>query len=280
VLHAFSNQGGDGATPFGGVILDGAGNLYGTTTYGGCTNFGLGCGIIFELSPQPGGGWSESVLYSFVPNSPDGYSPWGTLVRDAQGNLYGATNAGGALGAGTVYELSPQAGGGWSETVLYSFGFQPDARNPVSGVTFDAKGNIYGTTYLGGTNNAGAVYELSPSANGAWTEKVIYSFESTTPDGASPKAGVIFDSLGNLYGTTSAGNGYPFGTIYELQTSSSGNWTEKILVGFSGGRDGGIPEGSLLLLHAQNPGLYGTTSSGGLGNGGTVFKFVPTRNPQ
>ena len=143
----------------------------------------------------------EKVLHSFNNNGTDGLSPDAGLIFDAAGNLYGTTYAGGTYNYGTVFELTPAAGGGWTEKVLHSFSNGTDGGYPVAGLIFDAAGNLYGTTYRGGTYGCGTVFELTPAAGGSWTEKVLYSFGNGT-DGAYPDAGLIFDAAGNLYGTT------------------------------------------------------------------------------
>jgi uncharacterized repeat protein (TIGR03803 family) len=179
----------DGAGSQGGLVVDSAGNLYGTTIVGGS-----GYGTVFEVSPpSAGGAWTESVLHSFT-NSPDGFYPTGPLVLDKAGNLYGATLYGGS-NYGMVFQLSPPSapGGAWTETVLYRFLSTPDGQNPNGGLVIDAAGNLYGTTANGGACGRGSVFELSPpaSSGGPWTEKVIYSFRytcngKTSNDGATP----------------------------------------------------------------------------------------------
>ena len=161
VLHSFNNT--DGAYPVAGLIFDAVGNLYGTTDGGG--NFGgncgtYGCGTVFELSPNGSGGWTEKVLYSFSNNGTDGANPIAGLVRDAAGNLYGTTDGGGGpYNSGTVFELTPQAGGGWTEKVLHSFSFF-HGRSPEAGLILDAAGNLYGTTSYGGAYGGGTVFEF------------------------------------------------------------------------------------------------------------------------
>ena len=195
VLYSF-NGGADGGTPQAGVILDSAGNLYGTTTVGGQYQDGT----VFKLTPS-GSGWTETVLHSF--QSSEGTEPFGTLIFDASGNLYGTTYDGG-IGSysGSVYELSP-SNGGWSFAVLHLFDFSEDEGvNPVAGVTMGADGNLYGTTIGGGSYEDGTVYELVHNG-GAWTYQTLHNFYSTTGD--SPFSVVTFDSQGNLYGTADDG---------------------------------------------------------------------------
>jgi uncharacterized repeat protein (TIGR03803 family) len=308
VLHVFQgNTNNDGASPFGGLVIDSAGNLYGTTAYGGagnCVVLGVftGCGTVFELSPpqQKGGVWTETILYSFQSGG-DGYVPSGDLVVDKSGNLYGAMLVGGGLGesnncdnafyayCGTVFELSPpkKKGQQWTEKILHSFaGIIPlatvgDGATPVGGLVLDAKGAIYGATELGGYNcphasgwGCGTVFKLTQPVkkNGSWTENVLYRFR-TLPDGAWPFAGVILDKQSHLYGTTpQGGEGNGSGTIFRLDVGSHGEWAEKILYSFEGGNDGAEPHASLAMDSLGN--LMGTTlGAGGANRHGVVFRF-------
>jgi uncharacterized repeat protein (TIGR03803 family) len=217
VLYNFGNLP-DGAGPVGSLIMDAAGDLYGATVQGGiyCR---VGCGTVFELSPSAGG-WTETVLHSF--NGNDGNQPRAGLVMDAAGHLYGTTIQGGPycapFGCGTVFEVSPSAGGGWTETTLYYFTDQPDGALPDAGVILDAAGNLYGTTSLGGNENAGTVFEISPR-HGGWIETVLYSFDQIT-NGAEPMSGLIMDRSGDLYSVTGLGGTYDFGLVYELTPPS------------------------------------------------------------
>ena len=269
VLFNFKNDdaGTTGAFPYAGLIIDAAGNLYGTT-YSGGTYHG---GTVFELMLQAGGGWTETVLHNFNFNGADGYNPYAGLTFDAAGNLYGTTVGGGTYNYGTVFELTPQAGGGWTETVLYSFGNGTDGQNPYAGLIFDKNGNLYGTTVGGGTYTYGTVFELTPQAGGGWTEKVLYSFGNGT-DGHNP-GGLIMDAAGNLYGTTNRGGTYGAGTVFELTPQAGGGWTETVLYSFGNGTDGADPLGGLIFDAAGD--LYGTTSRGGTYGGGMVFELTP-----
>ena len=239
VLHSFSNNGTDGIVPDGGVIFDGAGNLYGTTYAGGTHS----AGTVYELTPAGGGTWTEQVLHSFSSGA-DGAFPAAGLIFDTAGNLYGTTVGGGTHSEGTVFELTPAAGGTWTEKVLYSFGNGTDGYAPYSGLVFDAAGNLYGTAYYGGTYSRGTVFELTPQAGGTWTEQVLHSFGNGT-DASAPFAGLTFDTAGNLYGTTEVGGTsggcapYGCGTVFELTPAAGGTWTEKVLYNFGGrhGRD-------------------------------------------
>ncbi len=285
VLYSFCAQTNcpDGAGPSADLIFDAAGNLYGTTGGGA-----YGAGAVFELTPTAGGGWTETVLHSFG-NGTDGAYPDGGLVFDAAGNLYGTTSEGGTYscfggaGCGTVFELTPTAGGGWAEQVLYSFGSGTDGTAPDGGLVFDAAGDLYGATSEGGTyscfddNGCGTVFELTPAAGGSWTEQVLHNFKGGT-DGYQPAAGLIFDAAGNLYGTTAGGGIAGGGTAFELTLTEDGSWTEQVLHGFGSGTDGAVPYAALVFDAAGN--LYGTTYHGGTNNScvytgcGTVFELT------
>jgi uncharacterized repeat protein (TIGR03803 family) len=279
VLYSF--DGTDGAYPSAGLIFDSAGNFYGTTINGGSSsNCNSGCGTIFELMPGTNGKWKEKVLHSF--NSGDGNTPFGGLIFDAAGSLYGTTMMGGAYGFGTVFKLTPHSGGTWAETVLHSF--NNDGRDgywPEAGVIFDASGNLYSATEFGGGYGAscngfgcGAVFELMPGTNGKWKEKVLHSFSGT--DGAYPYAGLIFDSARNLYATTYGGGAHGYGTVFQLTAGAKGKWTEKVLHSFDGPNDpgGNSPIGGVIFDGDGN--LYGTTQAGACIEGcGTVFQLTP-----
>jgi len=262
VLYSFAG-GSDGANPYGTLLLDASGNLYGTTEAGG-TNFGT----VFELV-NSSGAYTEKVLYSFAGGS-DGANPYAGLIIDATGNLYGTTSGGGTSSTGTVFELV-NSSGNYTEKVLYTLAGGSDGANPYDGLIMDAAGNLYGTTNSGGTNGAGTVFELANSS-GTYTEKVLYSFTNTNigGDGANPLAGLVMDASGNLYGTTQGG-GTNFGTVFEL-VNSSGTYTEKVLYRFTNtGGDGAYPIGGFIMDAAGN--LYGTTGSGGTKGSGTVFEL-------
>jgi uncharacterized repeat protein (TIGR03803 family) len=287
ILYSFctqniNNRCQDGGSPQAGLGFDAQGNLYGTTVYGGtvlCFQDSEGCGTVFELSPQ-GGSWTETVLYSFCTNKGnnvclDGNLPLSQLTLDSSGNLYGTTEYGGTgtSAAGTVFELSPN-GNGWIESVLYTFcsggGYPacPDGAVPLAGVAFDKAGNLYGTTESGGTNNvhgAGVVFKLSPGANG-WAETVLHSFHQGE-DGGAPVAGVSFDTLGNLYGTFSAGG--PYGGVFRILAKNGK--TENFFFG-GGGANGYDPRAGV-LVDSKHATLYGTTYAGGTGRG-VVFEVV------
>ncbi|MGA3054009.1 MAG: choice-of-anchor tandem repeat GloVer-containing protein [Candidatus Korobacteraceae bacterium] len=284
VLHSFNNNGGgEGIRPLAGLVLDAAGNLYGTTYEGGlyvgsCGSYG--CGTVFELTPTAGGGWTEQVLYYGFNNGGTGAYPGAGLIFDAAGNLYSTTSGGGYYyyPDGTVFELTPTVGGGWTEQVLHNFGNGTDGNVPYAGLIFDNAGNLYGTTAGGGTHNAGTVFKLTPT-EGGWTEQVLHNFNDT--DGANPEAGLIFDAAGNLYGTTWFGGTYGNGTVFELTPMAGGGWTENVLHNFGNGTDGAGAFAGLIFDAAGN--LYGATYAGGTYSSGycpagcgTVFELTPT----
>jgi len=262
VVHRFTSNGSDGTGPEAAFLFDGAGNLYSTTASGGA----VGVGTVFELTPASGS-WNEQVLYSFQ----DGGRPYGSLVLDASGNLYGTTGYGGAQNDGTVFELSPKAGDHWREKVLHSFN-GIDGRMPLAGLVFDDCGNLYATTAAGGTYDYGTVFELSPKSGGGWKENVLLSFNYL--NGAGPASNLIFDAIGNLYGTTSGGGTgdcqYGCGTVFELSSQGIGTWTETLLVDFQWSA---IPTANVILGSSGE--LYGTTTNGGVQGWGTVFDIMP-----
>ncbi len=279
VLHSFTPNGTDAAFLYSGLIVDSAGNRYGTSYYGGTYN----AGAVFELSSQQGGGWTEKLLYSFKNNGSDGINPHATLLLDTGGNLYGTTFNGGIHGGGAAFELSPQQGGSWSEKVLHSFGKDTDGRLLYAGLTMDPAGNLYGTTQAGGIHSYGTLFELSPGQRGSWTETVLHNFNYNGQGGAFPESKLIFDSAGNLYGTTQSSGIHYAGTAFELSPKQGGGWTETVLHSFGNGTDGAVPNAGMIFDTAGN--LYGTTGVGGVhpcpsngGNGcGTVFELSPSQ---
>ena len=259
VLYNFTN-GADGESPYSGVVLDSAGNLYGTASGGT-----LGFGVIFELSPQSDGTWTEKILHGFTGNNDGGY-PTGPLTFDPAGNLYGIVPLGGARDYGLVFELVHGSNGSWTEKVLHEFSGGSAGSNPIGGVIMDAAGNLYGTASF-------IAYELSPNSNGTWTAKLLHSFGGGT-DGASPQAGLTLDGAGNLYGTTYSG-GVHRGTVFELSPDTNGIWTERLLHRFaSTGADGIFPDSTGLLLDTSGN-VFGTTPRGGTSNAGVLFEIVP-----
>jgi len=264
VLHDFNGR--NGANPTAALIFDREGNLYGTTSAGGDLRAcdGIGCGVVFELTPGTGANWTERMLHIF--RGKDGQLPSG-LVFDSAGNLYGTTYVGGAYGDGCVFELSP-GDNGWAESVLYSFGGD-DGSGPAADVIFDASGNLYGTTAFGGVSGAGTVFQLTPGAGGVWTEAILHSFGPM--DGFNPYAALAFDPDGNLFGTTSKGGARGEGTVFQLVPSGTGTWTEAVLYSFDL-RHGANPDANVTVSAVGN--LYGTTVGSGSGSFGVVFQLV------
>ncbi len=270
VLHSFTG-GADGDLPSAGVTLDRAGNLYGTTEYGGTGS----AGAVYKLA-HLGSGWVVYPVYEF-PGAPwqDGAYPLAGVVFGPDGSLYGTNSAAGQYGSGTVFNLRPPLSTcrssfcPWTATVLYSFTGHADGSSPGYGdLAFDPAGNIYGTTTAGGLQSCGGgscgvVFRLAHS-NGGWTESPIYSFTGGN-DGYEPYSGVIFDNAGNLYGTAFEGGANSTGTVYELTLSGAG-WRETTLSSFSG--EPGYPFGGVVLDQQGN--LYGTTIVGG-----TAFELQP-----
>jgi uncharacterized repeat protein (TIGR03803 family) len=279
VLHAFTASN-DGSGPYGGLIADDAGNLYGTTASGGsdgCGGIDYGCGTVFRVSA----GGKEKVLYAFNGGS-DGAYPMAGVVADKKGNLYGTTSDGGGGtqcivqfgGCGTVFRIDRKG----REKVLYAFTGGSDGANPLAGLVIDRAGNLFGTTAYGGNTSAcnlgaspgcGTVFEVA--ADG--TEKTLYAFNGGDTDGWSPVANLIADKDGNLYGTTEAGgsttacNGVGCGIVFKIAPDGS----ETVLYDFTGGSDGAHPAAGLLRDRKGN--LYGTTLAGGPSDQGTLFKL-------
>ncbi len=253
------------------VVFGPDGHLYGTTWGGGPQNLGT----VFKLTPQVGPCkdaacyWTVNTLHDFGSGTDGQYPLYGDLIWDQKGNIYGTTTGGGTFGYGTVYELAP-SGNGYTESVLYSFSGS-GGRFPYAGLVFDDKGNLFGTTFAGGSDDYGTVFELTYVVGVGWTEKVLYDFEYF--DGDAPVGGLIFDSSGNLYGTT-AGGGRFCGAVTVFELSPSGDtWTHKLLHSFGCDAD---PVATLSMDGAGN--LYGTTVRDGIYNSGIVFKLSNTEN--
>jgi uncharacterized repeat protein (TIGR03803 family) len=277
-LYAFTG-GADGSYPIGGVTIGPDGALYGTTT----ETFS-GNGTVFRLAPplsvckSVSCPWIETVLYRFA--GYDGKFPYGDLIFDDAGNLYGTTYGGGSYGNGTVFKLT-HSGGSWTESVLHSFYGGTDGATPESGLVFDKAGNLYGTTYAGGYSGCssnygcGTVFQLTPAGDG-WTESIIYYFQGK-PDGDAPYAGLIFDGSGNLYGVASADGPKGGGTVFQL-VPSNGGWTFNLLYALTGNSGSSTPNpgprGSLVMDAAGN--LYGVTIQDGGKNTGTAFELTPS----
>jgi uncharacterized repeat protein (TIGR03803 family) len=272
IIYSFGTNGNlsDGTYPAAGLTIDAAGNLYGTTYMGG-TGYGA-VGTVYELTPNSDGTWTESLLHSFSGNGGDGELPEAELVFDGAGNLYGTTTGGGAKGFGTVFELSPISGGGWTEEVLYSLPGGKSLQRPQAPVWLDGAGNIYGTAAGADTSPGyGGVFELIPNGDGTWTQKSLHLFGGTG-DGQTPTAGLTANSAGSLFGTTVSGGANGFGILYVMQKNTSGQWIERTIYNFSG-PDGSSPFSGLTL--GRSGVLYGVTVQGGSADQGTVYQVTP-----
>jgi len=292
VLYSFPTAK-QGYLPNGDLVFDGAGNLYGATQYGGghgtaCNGFYQYCGAVFELSPPKtkGGKWTEKVLHGFRSGT-DGAAPNGGLVLDGKGNVYGTTFGGGDEsgecgkgGCGTAFLLSPplQKSATWTEKVLYRFNGQ-DGANPSAGVVFSKNDNLCGTASAGAISGNGLVFDLiAPTGgHGPWKEAALHRFRDRN-DGLSPRGTLIFDSLGNLYGTA-LGGGTHRGVVFRLKPPKSGNsWPLTVLYNLAGSPDGDHPTAGLIF--DSNGDLFSTTEWGGTGQScqggcGTVFEVLP-----
>jgi uncharacterized repeat protein (TIGR03803 family) len=267
VIHTFTGP--DGNEPLSAPTLDGYGNLYGTTYRGGTE----GSGNVYKLAPVSGS-WILRSLYSFTGGGEDGFGPYAGVTIGPDGTLFGTTVYGGGAGQGTLFNVKPSArvvclatSCPWIDTILNAFAGGIDGPEPYSNVVFDSQGNLYGTTFRGGANDEGTVYEATLSG-GTWNVSVIYSFGSYNGDGAAPASGVVLDSAGNIYGTTTLGGAYYSGTVFELSPLGTG-WSETLLHSFSDLGPGCVPYAGLVFDRAGN--LYGATSS----CAGTIFQLSP-----
>ncbi len=248
--------GGTGFFPLGDLTFDAAGNIYGTTQYGGLTQYcsGGGCGVAYELT-QSGGVWTESILHAFTSGA-DGAYPNSGVIFDQAGNLYGtAPQDDYQTTDGLVYELSPSSSG-WTQNALYYFQAGSDGAYPYAGLIFDSAGNLYGTT-RNGPDHGGTVFELTPAEDN-WDYDEVYGLPG---DGCcGPYGTLVMDATGNLYGATLTAGAYGQGNVFKL-TPSDGGWTYTDLHDFTGQSDGGQPYGNLVL--DANGNIYGTTYAGG-----------------
>jgi uncharacterized repeat protein (TIGR03803 family) len=269
VIYSFSGDT-DGEYLDTDLVIDKAGNLYGTSVQGG----DFGSGTVFELAPTANG-WAHTVLYSFR-GGRDGGEPYKGVTLDSQGNLYGTAVTGGTGacegGCGVVYKLT-NSGGVWTQSVIHHF-LGTDGSGPGSPVTFDKAGNLYGMTPTGGADGFGVVYRLKLRADGSWGLRVLHTFTGGN-DGASGSAGrMIFDGAGNLYSVATAGGANGAGVAFELSPTKTGEWTQTILYQFKGQPDAGFPYGGLVFDAAGN--LYGTSYYDGANNLGSVYKLTNT----
>lgn len=274
VLHNFSGPPSDGGPSDAGLAFDSQGNLYGTTELGGSgTCYGAGCGTVFRMTPQSNGTWTEQVIHNF--QGTDGLYIYSPVVLDSQANVYGTTSQCTSGCYGTVFELTPSAGGTWTESILKSFtNPRLDGADPTGGLTFDG-GILAGTTSGGGPGGMGNVFGLSgPDYS---TFNVLYSFTgglNALGDGGPIYETLTADSSGNLYGTNTAGYSWP-ADVFKL-TLHNGQWTRTILFQFTNGTDGAGPSGGVAIDAAGN--LYGTTFDGGPYSYGVAYKLSPNSN--
>jgi uncharacterized repeat protein (TIGR03803 family) len=260
-LYNFGATSADGIEPVSGLVMDGNGNLYGTTYLGGM----YGVGTVFRVTPEG----VETVLHTFVNNETDGSFPWAALILDNDGNLYGTTRQTGGsrslYGGGTVFEVTAEG----SYKILHTFaGYPSDGSFPTASLTLDSQGNLYGATYSGGALGEGTVFKLTPGSNGSWNETILYNFNRQAASCQGPYSNLVFDAKGNLYGTTFYGGAWGNGCIYKI--SPAGKLT--IVHAFGEEPDGAWPFDNLL---SSQDNLYGVTEIGGQNSGGTVFKFTP-----
>ena len=275
-LYKFGTSGSaDGAYPSGALVIDSAGNLFGTTEHGGAYNGGT----VFELSPGLGG-WTETILHNFG-NGTDGMFPTSGLTINSTGDLFGTTINGGSntkcaysgtiSSCGTAFGLSPKSGGGWNYAVIHNFGHAGDAYFPSSAITLDSSSNLYGECALGGQHGEGLLYELSLGSRG-WTETIIHQWGSGT-DGSYPYGNLTFDLAGNLYGTTSqSGVKGNMGTVFEFVPNGT-QWIEQRQYYFGINTDGQFPFSGVVVDASGN--VYGTTHNGGSQGYGIVYKLTP-----
>ena len=272
----------NGQTPNAGVVFDQAGNLYGTTEFGG--DFFCGCGVVYELTPVKNAHWTATTLYTFVGISQGGSDvsfPSSDVFIDANGNIFGTGSGGGDVncndGCGGVYELVRQNDGSYQEQVLNIFHGGKDGFVPVGSVVVDPQGNVYGTTEFGGGRfgchdgayGCGTVFELQKSGT-TYQEQIIFRFNGA--NGYAPVADLYLDSNNTLYSTTVSGGAFGNGTAFSL-ANPKGKWKETILHSFGNGQDGSSSWAS--LLSDGQGGFYGTTRFGGTAGNGTVFHLAP-----
>lgn len=283
VLYSFTGSNGDGADPNTDLVFDSKGNLYGTTSGGGQNYKGgcySGCGIVFTLTPNSNGTWTESTIYAFA-GAPDGGKPVSAVVLDANGNVYGTTAYGGTepcekggpfSGCGSLYKLTPNSGGGWTETLPYNFHrFQGTARNPSGGLLFTADGQLLGSSTIGG-DRVGTLFQLEETKKG-WEQTVLYRFYGS-PDGESPVGRLVIGPNGDLYGATANGGSNAIqynGTVFELE-HVSGRWKERVL--FNANSAANNPQAGPTVDSQGH--VYGTFTGNGYGNNfGAVYEIIP-----
>lgn len=265
ILHAFGATPNDGSFPEGGLTFDKAGNIYGTTEWGGAFKYGT----VYKLTRNRNDNWNEKVLYSFI-NGSDGAMPASGVVFDQFGDLWGTTLNGGAWG--TIFELLP-TGGEWELDTIFDFNGSWSGANPFGQLRTDAHGNIWGTTADGG-NGGGVVFEVSHSQYG-WSVQIVYSFPNCC-DASHPYYGpLVFDNSGNVYGASAGGGQYGYGAVFKL-TETNGGWSETVVYSFLGQDDGAYPYGGLTFVDDNH--LIGVTIDRGKKSFGTIFELIQTNN--
>jgi len=278
VLYSFTGKS-DGETPHGSPVFDSAGNLYGTTLEGGRRGcrywFGTGCGVVFQLTPNADGSWTENVLYRFKGGADTQSPEWGSLVFDSANNLYGTTVGNWHKYQGSVFELTPHADGSWTERVLHHFTGKNDGSRPLSALTFDQAGNLYGTTTMSGAHGCGTVFEMTPGAHNHWTFRVIHQFNGKAS--CTPFVGLTLGPDGAFYGTTRGDENCQkrCGTVYKLTPTAGGKWTFAEIHRFTGGEDGATPSMTGPVFDAQGN-LYGTVEFQGAYGYGLVYQLAPS----
>jgi uncharacterized repeat protein (TIGR03803 family) len=265
ILHRFSGD--VGVNPVANLTFDDEGNLYGTTSD---WSFGFtGPGVVFKLTPEHDGEWTETILHTF--NGSDGFNPSSGVIFDPDGNLYGTTIYGGDFNQGVVYRLSPNSDGSWTESVLHSFTGGNDGYRPQAGLVRDSTGNLFGVTAFGGENGYGTVFQLQPNGNGSWSLNTIYAFKSGE-DGANSFASLVFDKAGALFGTTHDGGTYDCGVVFRLTPEPTGVWNEQVIHTFDNKPE---CESFSPLIFDRDGNLYGTTRGDGTTTFGSVFEITP-----
>lgn len=239
---------------YAGLVLDAAGNLYGTTA----DHWAFYYGTVFKMAPNPDGTWTWSTIYTMATQSMAG------LIFDADGNLYGTAIS-------NVFKLTPNPDGSWTPYVLYTFTGGADGGQPHADLVLDAAGNLYGTTLNGGAYGYGVVFQLTPKPDGSWTETVLHQF-TNGKDGSNPYGSLSLDSAGNLYGTASSGGAFGYGVVFKLAPERNGTWTEGVLHAFTNAQ-GSHPRSGFVDDGVGN--LYGTTYGDGSKTFGTVFEITP-----
>jgi uncharacterized repeat protein (TIGR03803 family) len=270
VLHSFGGAG-DGSAPFAALVADGTGQLYGVTLTGpaGPQCSPSGCGVVFKLSPNRDGSWAETLIYQFTGGS-DQSEPAFPVAFDPLGNLFGTTQ-GNPGEYGTVFGLTPNADGTWSQRTIYTFTGGADGGQPF-GIAVSGVGRLYGTTYRNRGNYQGLVFDLGQVSALTWKQNVLHAFGSGG-DGYGASGELIFDASGNIYGTTYSGGLFGNGTVFKLSANAEGSWNETILYSFRGSPDAAHPYAGVIFDMAGN--LYGTTEQGGSIGQGTAFELTP-----